>query len=76
MAAQLFDAARAQIPELSHFIRQGKFQPLLDWLRTSVHSRGSRDRIDDILQDVTGNPLNAQAYKHHLARRYLKEETA
>ncbi len=76
MAAQLFDAARNQIPDLSDLIQQGKFHPLLGWLRTHVHSRGSRDRIDTLLQDVTGKPLGAQAYKRHLARRYLEEETA
>ncbi len=71
MAAQLFTAAGTQIPQLSEAVRQGNFRPLLDWLRANVHGFGSRDSLQDLLVRISGKPLDTQAYKAHLKRRYL-----
>ena len=41
-AAQFFDAAASQVPEIVPGLANGNFVPLLSWLKKNVHSWGSR----------------------------------
>jgi carboxypeptidase Taq len=70
-AAQLFAAARKAVPDLMMSIGKGDFTPLLGWLRTNVHSKGSISDTDTILSQATGAPLGTMAFKAHLESRYL-----
>ncbi|MBS0520018.1 MAG: carboxypeptidase M32 [Proteobacteria bacterium] len=70
-AAQLFAAARASVPALLEAIARGDFAPLLGWLRTNVHGKGSIADTDRILVEATGRPLGTAAFKAHLESRYL-----
>lgn len=70
-AAQLFSAARKAVPRLLEAIGQGDFAPLLGWLRTNVHGRGSIGGTDWILGQATGAPLGVAPFKAHLESRYL-----
>ena len=70
-AAQIFRAAKTAQPEIIDDIRAGDFKPLLDWLRRNVHSKGSSQPTRQLLQDISGEPLNAGIYKEHLQQRYL-----
>jgi carboxypeptidase Taq len=70
-AAQLFDAAAREIPNLGEEIAQGRFGPLLGWLRGKVHGEASRLSADELLRQATGRPLDAEIFKAHLRRRYL-----
>jgi len=72
-AAQLFDAARTQVPDMVPGLARGDFAPLMGWLRDKVHSRGSFDTTDGIVAAATGRPLDAAVYKRHLERRYLQD---
>ena len=70
-AAQLFAAARKAVPDLLGAIGKGDFAPLLAWLRTNVHGKGSIADTDAILAEATGAPLGVSAFKAHLESRYL-----
>ena len=70
-AAQLFAAANRAHPEIAKALSKGDFSLLLDWLRKNVHERASFETTDDVLTRATGAPLGAQAFKTHLASRYL-----
>jgi carboxypeptidase Taq len=70
-AAQLFAAARKAVPGLMDSIGRGAFDPLLGWLRTNVHGKGSLADTDTILSQATGAPLGTGAFKAHLESRYL-----
>ena len=70
-AAQLFDAACRAEPGLSEGIAAGEFAPLINWLRTHVHSQGSSKSTREILIAATGRPLDAEVFVTHLERRYL-----
>ena len=70
-AAQLFEAACRAVPGLTDAIAAGTFAPLIDWLRTHVHSQGASKSTREILMAATGRPLDADAFIHHLERRYL-----
>jgi len=70
-AAQFYAAARRDEPEIPAAIARGDFAPLMGWLRTHVHGKGSLGSADEILADATGAPLGTAAFKAHLEARYL-----
>jgi carboxypeptidase Taq len=70
-AAQLFQAARRAVPEMPAALSRGDFRPLLGWLRTHVHGKGSFLSTRDLLAKATGRPLDPRAFEAHLEERYL-----
>ncbi len=70
-AAQLFAAARAALPEVDAQVAAGQFDPLNDWLRLAVWSRGSELETTALVKTATGAPLGTEAFKRHLQARYL-----
>jgi len=70
-AAQLYAAARRDLPEIPGEIASGRFAPLMAWLGQHVHGQGSLGSADEILTAATGAPLGTAAFKAHLQARYL-----
>jgi carboxypeptidase Taq len=70
-AAQLFAAAEAAVPEIPEALGRGDFTPLLDWLGTRVHRKGSLPTGENLLIEATGKPLDPEVFKAHLTARYL-----
>jgi carboxypeptidase Taq len=68
-AAQFFDCARREMPDLEAGFARGEFGPLLAWFREKVHSQASRFRPKDLVREVTGEPLS-----HAHLIRYLREK--
>jgi carboxypeptidase Taq len=71
IAAQLFEAAQRDIPDLMQAIAAGQFAPLLDWLRKRVHSKGSLLSTAELIEAATGRPLGTSSFERHLRNRYL-----
>ena len=65
-AAQLFEAAREQLPGLDDAIAGGEFAGLLGWLRDNVHRHGRRRTFEQIVVDATGRPLSDEPLIRHL----------
>jgi carboxypeptidase Taq len=70
-AAQLFHAARVALPALDEAIAQGDFSALFDWLRQNIWQHGSRFSTSQLIENATGEALNADYFHQHLIRRYL-----
>ncbi|MEE9301186.1 MAG: carboxypeptidase M32 [Alphaproteobacteria bacterium] len=70
-AAQLYDAATRDEPELPERIAQGDFRPLLEWLRKKIHGFGSFHSSAELIRAASGRPLDAAFFKAHLKKRYL-----
>ncbi len=70
LAAQLFQAARAAIPNLLAHIAKGDFTPLLAWLRTHVHERASSLPLQELIRSATGQTLHTEAFLTHVTERY------
>jgi carboxypeptidase Taq len=70
-AAQLFAAARRQVPSLIDDLAEGDFSTLLGWLRVHVHQLGRLLPMDEILKRATGAGLGTQVFRQHLETRYL-----
>jgi carboxypeptidase Taq len=71
MAAQLFAAARQDLPDLAGNLSGGEFAPLLNWLRSNIHSRGKFLSSRELLVAATGQPLQVAPFREHLEARYL-----
>jgi carboxypeptidase Taq len=71
IAAQLFEAARRDIPDLMPAIAAGEFLPLLSWLRERVHLKGSLLPTAELVEQATGGPLGTASFQRHLRDRYL-----
>jgi len=71
IAAQLFRAACRDRPNIPARLAEGDFTPLVGWLRTAVHAKGSLLSTEAILQAATGEPLNVDHFKAHVRARYL-----
>jgi carboxypeptidase Taq len=71
IAAQLFEAARHDVPGLMQAIAAGEFAPLLSWLRERVHSKGSLLSTAELVEAATGRPLGTASFEQHLRNRYL-----
>ena len=69
-AAQFFDAARCELDDLDEQFARGDFHPLLDWLRTNIHRRGTQYRAARLVEVVTGQPLSSEPLLKHLNSRF------
>ena len=58
IAAQLYNKARKDIPELEQQLAQGRFAPFRSWLRKNVHRGGQKETTDQVVRRVTGEPVN------------------
>ncbi len=70
-AAQIFQAASHDNPNINTGISKGNFEPLMAWLHSNIHSSGSLITASDLLTKATGRPLDPSIFKDHLKRRYL-----
>lgn len=70
-AAQMFAAATKAEPGILPGLAEGNFKPLFGWLDKNVRSVGSSLSASDIIEQATGAPLSADAYKAHVKARYL-----
>src|SRR4029077_17000106 len=66
IAAQLFEAARSAIPDVSEAIAAGEFALLLSWLGERVHSKGSLLSTAELVETATGRPLGTASFERHL----------
>ena len=69
-AAQLFEAANKSLGDLNEQFSQGHFEPLLQWLRTSVHQHGQRYTAGDLIQKISGKPLSDEPLTRQLQQRF------
>ncbi|MEX0942051.1 MAG: carboxypeptidase M32 [Pseudomonadales bacterium] len=72
-AAQLFASATAELGTIYQDIGEGRFENLLAWLRSNVHSKGKFLSYDDLMLEATGSGLDASWFKRHVRQRYLTD---
>lgn len=65
-AAQFFEQARKDIPDLEDHIRNGRHQPLRTWLRENIHMHGRRYGAGELVERVTGRPLSIKPFMDYI----------
>ena len=71
IAAQFYQQARHEIPDLSQNIAVGNLSPLREWLREKIHQRGSILLPLQLLEEVCGSTLSVKPYLDYLKEKYL-----
>ena len=71
IAAQLFETARRDLPDLLREIAEGEFAGLIGWVRERVHLKGSLLSTAELVERATGRALGTASFERHLRDRYL-----
>lgn len=72
-AAQLFDAARREIPGLENAIASGDFKPLRDWMAEKIYRWGRVYTPEQLIENAAGSPVSTSFFIEHLKARYLRQ---
>lgn len=70
MAAQLFETASTESPDIARALGAADYAPLRDWLTDKVCQHGRRYTRDELLRRATGRTLDAEPYLRYLTNKY------
>ncbi len=70
ISAQIYEAALQAHPEITREVGAGKFSTLLNWLRQNVHQHGSKFLADELIERVTGSPLQVEPLMRYLNGKF------
>ena len=73
IAAQLRHTIEREIPDFRKLIQIGEFNKVINWLKKKFHSKGSLYKIDELLDNITGEKLNTKFFKNHIIERYINK---
>lgn len=71
-AAQFKQAMLKDLPQFEQLLEEGNLEPIRVWLTDHIHQFGSMKKPLEILQDVTGEGLNANYLVDYLYDKYNK----
>lgn len=69
IAAQLMASMKRTL-DADGLVAKGEFAPITSWLATHWHQKASSLSLQEMLQEATGEGLNAALYRAHLHQRY------
>jgi carboxypeptidase Taq len=69
-ASQFISAMYKQIPELDKHIENGELHVITSWLNENIHQYGKLKSPAELIQDVTGEPLNPTYFIQYLHNKY------
>ncbi len=71
LSVQLYDKANADLGgQIPTQIAAGEFAPLLGWLRENVHQWGRKYPPKELVQRITGGPLDPAPYLKYLKTKF------
>jgi carboxypeptidase Taq len=70
LAAQLWEKARSQNPDMDKCFESGNLSPLLGWLRKNVHSEARRYTTNALSEKICGAKLSHKALISYITGRY------
>ncbi len=70
LSAQFFEKATEGNPEILAQIEKGEFGTLLAWLRQHIHRHGSKFTPQELVERITGGPMQIAPYIRYLRNKY------
>jgi len=70
LSVQLWEKAVSEVPSIPADVTEGRFAPLLGWLRQNVHQHGRKYYPGELIPQVTGSPLTAGPYIAYLKSKF------
>lgn len=69
-AAQFYETAMAQNPQIAEELSHGETTALLAWLRENIHQHGKKFPPGELVQRVTGHPLGHEAFMRYVNNKF------
>ncbi len=69
-AAQLFEAMRAELPDVEEAISQGRLRVVREWLREKIHRHGYRYPAETLVEKISGRGISDEAFVRYLKTKY------
>jgi carboxypeptidase Taq len=66
MSVQIWERARADLPELDQALERGDYDDLREWLRESLHRHGRKFTPGETLERAAGAPIDPAPYIRYL----------
>ena len=70
ISVQLWDKINQDIPDLTAQISTGKFDKLLGWLRTNIHTHGRKFMPQELVKRVVGSKIDPAPYLRYLEEKF------
>jgi carboxypeptidase Taq len=70
LAAQLWQKARSEMPDMDESMTKGNLAPILKWLRINVHSQARRYTTNGLSSKICGANLSHRALISYIKDRY------
>jgi carboxypeptidase Taq len=70
LAAQFYAQAVSELPDIPAQIEQGEFAPLLAWMRERIHAHGAKYTPRQLVERVTGGPLDPGPFLAYVQAKY------
>lgn len=72
VSAQLYAAAKRDMPDIEEQFRKGKFENMHNWLKEKVHSQGQRYTTKELVKFATGKELSTKDYIVYLQEKFKR----
>ncbi len=69
-AAQFLNVMERDLPLFRESVAQGNTAPVLDWLRRNIHRYGRVRSAAELVQQITGGPLDPAPFVAYLEKKY------
>jgi carboxypeptidase Taq len=69
-AAQMLPRIRKDLPTLDSDLGKGNLRPLLGWLRQNVHAEGATYNPNELIERITGKPLDPSHFVSYVKAKY------
>ena len=70
LAAQFYNLAVSDLPDIPAQIERGEFAPLFDWMRRNIHNPGAKYTPGELVQRVTGGPIRTEPFLDYVRKKY------
>ena len=70
LSLQLFDAAVKAHPEIPQEISQGRVEQLRGWLQENLYRHGRKFEPNELVQRITGEPIQSRSYMRYLKTKF------
>jgi carboxypeptidase Taq len=70
LSGQFYQAALKAHPEIPSDVGRGQFGTLHGWLKENIYAHGSKFTTPELVQRVTGGPLDVGPYMNYLKTKY------
>lgn len=69
-AAQFVHTLEKEMPDLWTKVEQGDLHPIRNWLTEHIHQYGKAKKPNELVKDITGEPLNPKYLANYLETKY------